>query len=129
MKTIVFITHDFDEAVRLADRIAIMRDGRIIQTGTAEDLVLAPADNYVADFTRDAPRAKILSARAIMRPSGDVPVAGAIEATRKVIDIAGEVCAAAEHFAVVEGGRRIGLVGRDDVLGVLIGRSRPEARS
>ncbi len=66
-KTIVFITHDFDEAIRLADRIAIMRDGRIIQTGTAEELLVAPADGYVAAFTRDAPRARILSARAIMR--------------------------------------------------------------
>ena len=68
-KTIVFITHDFDEAVRLADRIAIMRDGRIVQTGTAEELILHPADAYVAEFTRDAPRARILSARAIMRPA------------------------------------------------------------
>ena len=65
-KTIVFITHDFDEAVRLADRIAIMRDGRIVQTGTPEELVLRPADAYVAEFTREAPRAKILTARAIM---------------------------------------------------------------
>ena len=67
-KTIVFITHDFDEAIRLADRIAIMRDGRIVQSGTAEELILAPADPYVAAFTRDAPRARILSARAVMRP-------------------------------------------------------------
>ena len=66
-KTIVFITHDFDEAVRLADRIAIMRDGRIVQTGTPEELILHPADDYVAEFTREAPRAKILTARAIMR--------------------------------------------------------------
>ncbi len=122
-KTIVFITHDFDEAVRLADRIAIMRDGRIIQTGTAEELVLAPADSYVADFTRDAPRAKILSARAIMRAGEGGEVAGAIEAGRRVADFAGEVEAASLPFAVVEGGRRVGTVHRSDVLGVLIGRA------
>ena len=58
-KTIVFITHDFDEAIRLADRIAIMRDGEIIQVGTAEELIVSPATDYVAEFTRDAPRAKI----------------------------------------------------------------------
>jgi glycine betaine/proline transport system ATP-binding protein len=121
-KTIVFITHDFDEAVRLADRIAIMRDGRIIQTGTAEELVLAPADTYVADFTRDAPRAKILSARAIMRPPGDDAVAGEIAANRKVADFAAEVEAASRPFAVTEGDRRIGTVHRTDVLDVLIGR-------
>ena len=50
-KTIVFITHDFDEAIRLADRIAIMQDGRIVQIGTPEELVLSPADGYVAEFT------------------------------------------------------------------------------
>jgi glycine betaine/proline transport system ATP-binding protein len=121
-KTIVFITHDFDEAIRLADRIAIMRDGRIIQTGTAEELVLAPADTYVADFTRDAPRAKILSARAIMRPPGDDAVAGEIAASRKVADFAAEVEAASRPFAVTEGNRRIGTVHRTDVLDVLIGR-------
>lgn len=65
-KTIVFITHDFDEAVRLADRIAIMKDGEIIQIGTPEELVLAPATDYVREFTRGIPRAKVLSARAVM---------------------------------------------------------------
>ncbi|MBP7002650.1 glycine betaine/L-proline ABC transporter ATP-binding protein [Amaricoccus sp.] len=127
-KTIVFITHDFDEAIRLADRIAIMRDGRIIQTGTAEDLILAPADPYVADFTRDAPRAKILSAHAIMRPGGDGPVAGAIEASRRVADFAAEVEAAGAPFAVVENGTRIGSVGRAEVMAILLGRT-PEGRA
>ena len=65
-KTIVFITHDFDEAIRLADRIAIMKDGAIIQIGTPEELVTHPADGYVADFTREIPRAKVLSVEAIM---------------------------------------------------------------
>ena len=60
-KTIVFITHDFDEAIRLADRIAIMRDGGVVQVGTAEELIVSPADAYVAEFTREAPRAKILT--------------------------------------------------------------------
>ena len=67
-KTIVFITHDFDEAIRLADRIAIMKDGEIIQIGTPEELVLSPATDYVAEFTRDVQRAKVISARSLMRP-------------------------------------------------------------
>ena len=62
-KTIVFITHDFDEAIRLADRIAIMKDGEIIQIGTPEELVMQPATDYVAEFTRDVQRAKVMSAR------------------------------------------------------------------
>ena len=65
-KTIVFITHDFDEAIRLADRIAIMKDGRIIQVSTPSDLVLNPADDYVAEFTKHVARAKVLKVRDIM---------------------------------------------------------------
>jgi glycine betaine/proline transport system ATP-binding protein len=68
-KTIVFITHDFLEALRLADRIAIMHRGRIVQTGTGADLVLRPVDDYVADFTRDVPRDKVLTAGSIAEPS------------------------------------------------------------
>ena len=66
-KSIVFITHDFEEAIRLADRIAIMKDGAIIQIGTPEQLVLNPATDYVEEFTQGIPRAKVLSAQALMR--------------------------------------------------------------
>jgi len=67
-KTIVFITHDFDEAIRVADRIAIMKDGEIVQTGTPEDLVLHPATDYVAEFTRNVPKAKVVRVASLMRP-------------------------------------------------------------
>ncbi len=70
-KSIVFITHDFLEALRLADRIAIMRDGQIVQIGTAAELVLNPADSYVADFTREVPRDKIITARDILEPAAE----------------------------------------------------------
>ncbi len=66
-KTMVFITHDLPEALRLGDRIAIMRDGRIVQLGTPEDLVGSPADEYVANFVRDIPRSHVLTLRWIMR--------------------------------------------------------------
>ena len=67
-KTTIFITHDLDEAVRIGDRIAIMRDGRVVQIGTAEDIVMHPADDYVADFVAGISRLKIVRAHAVMRP-------------------------------------------------------------
>lgn len=68
-KTIVFITHDFEEATRLADRIGIMKDGRLVQLSTAEEMILHPADDYVAEFAKNAPRDRIVSAGAIMLPA------------------------------------------------------------
>ncbi|MFK7857316.1 MAG: glycine betaine/L-proline ABC transporter ATP-binding protein [Granulosicoccus sp.] len=66
-KTTVFITHDLDEAVRIGDRISIMRDGRVVQTGTPEDIVMHPADDYVAEFVAGISRLKIVKARAAMQ--------------------------------------------------------------
>lgn len=70
-KTTVFITHDLDEAVRIGDRIAIMRDGRVVQVGTPEEIVMNPADDYVSDFVAGISRLKVVRAHAIMKPSGD----------------------------------------------------------
>ncbi len=67
-KTTVFITHDLDEAIRMGDRIGIMKDGEIVQIGTAEDIVTAPADDYVADFVAGISRLKLVSAAKIMVP-------------------------------------------------------------
>src|ERR1700742_1611327 len=66
-KTMVFITHDLSEALKLGDRILIMRDGAMVQIGTGDELVGAPVDDYVADFVRDVPRANVLTLRWIMR--------------------------------------------------------------
>ena len=65
-KTIIFITHDFDEAIKLADRIIIMNEGRIVQIGSPEDLIMKPADDYVKEFTEDLPRERLLSVKSIM---------------------------------------------------------------
>ena len=75
-KTIVFITHDFNEAVRVADRIAIMKDGEIIQIGTPEELVITPANKHVTDFTRNIPRAKVLTARTVMTATAPASAPG-----------------------------------------------------
>jgi glycine betaine/proline transport system ATP-binding protein len=70
-KTLVFITHDFLEAIKLGDRIAIMKDGEIVQIGTPEQIVAHPVNDYVREFTKDVPRVKVLTARSIMRPAHD----------------------------------------------------------
>jgi len=67
-KTTVFITHDLDEAIRIGSRIAIMKDGQIIQVGTPEDIVTNPADDYVARFVKGISRLKLVTARSIMEP-------------------------------------------------------------
>lgn len=71
-KTIVFITHDFMEAVKLGDRIAIMKDGQIVQIDTPDRIVAHPADDYVREFTKDVPRARVLTAATIMQPPQDL---------------------------------------------------------
>jgi glycine betaine/proline transport system ATP-binding protein len=66
-KTTVFITHDLDEAIRIGDRIAIMKDGLLIQVGTPEQIVMNPADDYVADFVKDISNLKLVCAHSIMK--------------------------------------------------------------
>lgn len=71
-KTILFITHDLNEAMRLGDRIAMMRDGRIVQIGTAEQILNEPANDYVAQFVQDVDRTRVLTAESIMEPPAAV---------------------------------------------------------
>ncbi len=85
-KTIVFITHDFLEALRLGDRIAIMKDGEVVQIGTPSEVVTRPANDYVAEFTRDVPRVKVITARDVMGPvaidisvQATIPVGASLE--------------------------------------------------
>ncbi len=68
-KTIIFITHDLNEAMRLGDRIAMMRDGRIVQIGKAEEILHYPANDYVAQFVQDVDRARVLTAASVMEPA------------------------------------------------------------
>ena len=70
-KTTVFITHDLDEAVKVGHRIAIMRDGMVIQVGTPEEIVMNPEDDYVADFVKGISRLEVVKAKSIMRPVGE----------------------------------------------------------
>ena len=124
-KTIVFITHDFDEAIRLADRIAIMKDGEVIQVGTPEELVISPATDYVAEFTRDVQRAKVISAKSLMRPPGKGQHAGTVSPDARISSFSAQIISAKQPFAVVNGtGKPIGEVTPEAVIDLLAGVDR-----
>ena len=72
-KSIVFITHDISEALKIADRIAIMRDGVIVQVGTPAEIVLNPADDYIAEFARDIPRSRLMTVECMIEPLNGAP--------------------------------------------------------
>ena len=98
-KTTIFITHDLDEAVRVGDRIAIMRDGRIVQIGTAEDIVTRPADDYVADFVAGVSRLKIVRAHVVMRPLDGEEIAADAPVVNEAEPLAGLIALAIERDA------------------------------
>jgi glycine betaine/proline transport system ATP-binding protein len=86
-KTIIFITHDFDEAIKLADRIIIMNEGRIVQIGSPEDLIMKPADDYVKEFTEDLPRERLLSVKSIMNNKKNITNTTTVYENEKIFKI------------------------------------------
>jgi glycine betaine/proline transport system ATP-binding protein len=129
-KTVIFVTHDLDEALKLGDRIAIMRDGAFVQLGTPEEVVGHPVDDYVAAFTQDVPRAKILTAAWVMRPvvAGKVPER-AVPETTKLEDVLGFLAERDEVVGVVDSsGTMVGTLDRATVLqAVATGPPHPDA--
>jgi glycine betaine/proline transport system ATP-binding protein len=122
-KTIIFITHDFAEALRLGDHIAIMKNGEFMQMGTAAQLVTHPANDYVRAFTKDAPRAKILTAADIMQPCADSVMneSGSTTSTKTTLEGLLPLVAASDApvRVVDEEQRCLGCVGRESVLRAL----------
>jgi glycine betaine/proline transport system ATP-binding protein len=120
-KTMIFITHDLMEALKLGDRIAIMKDGSFVQIGTPEEVVARPADDYVADFTKEVPRTHVLTARTIMRPANGVGADGpSVPATTVVQDLIPMVAASDGPIRVVDGSEVLGVVDRAAVMNSLI---------
>jgi glycine betaine/proline transport system ATP-binding protein len=123
-KSIVFITHDFDEAIRLADRIGIMAGGRVVQIGTPEELITNPADDYVAKFTEKVARSKVVSVRTVMGPVRPGLSGGPVKAGALVGDVAQQVMAGADALPVADAdGRIIGALDRAAVTAVLLNQS------
>ncbi len=123
-KTIVFITHDFEEATKLADRIGIMKDGRMVQLSTPEEMVLHPADDYVAEFARNAPRDRIVSVGAVMeKPNGKSrATTNAISMKSKIGEVAEQVLTSAKPVPVVDAdGKLAGQLSRERITKALFG--------
>jgi glycine betaine/proline transport system ATP-binding protein len=125
-KTMLFITHDLPEALRLGDRIAIMRDGAIVQLGTPEELVGSPADEYVANFVRDIPKTHVLTLRWIMREPrpGEADEGPQLDVGTTVNDAVPVVAGHDGPVRAVENGRVVGVVDRLSVLRAIA--DRPE---
>ncbi|KUF17767.1 MULTISPECIES: quaternary amine ABC transporter ATP-binding protein [Streptomyces] len=122
-RTMVFITHDLSEALKLGDRIALMRDGRVVQLGTPEEIVGSPADDYVRDFVRDVARADVMSVRSAMRPVGegeDTPGA-ALAPDAKVAEAIEAVARSGYPVRVMDGKRCLGVVDHAGLLAVVAG--------
>ena len=127
-KTILFVTHDFNEALRLADRIAIMKDGVIEQLDTPANIVLHPATEYVRKFTEDVPREKVLKIESVMDPIDDNTDLGSLRVSKDAIieTVAESVLTEHKHVAVVDGaGVIVGAVHASKVISMLFGKSNP----
>jgi glycine betaine/proline transport system ATP-binding protein len=125
-KTILFVTHDFDEALRLADRIAIMKDGVIEQIDTPSNIVLKPATEYVAKFTRGVPRERVLSCQAIMEEyDATAKMSDLTVSAHAIIEtVAGPVLTEQDPVAVVDAeGNIVGALNRNIMIDVLFGET------
>ncbi|MEM7422829.1 MAG: glycine betaine/L-proline ABC transporter ATP-binding protein [Pseudomonadota bacterium] len=128
-KTMVFITHDFLEAIKMGDHIAIMKDGAVSQIGTPEEIVATPADDYVREFAEDVPRYKVLSAGKVMRPAGtrarSLHADGyGVDAAAKLDDLIEQAADTDEPLPVVDpAGALIGEIDRAIVMRAMSSRS------
>ena len=125
-KTTVFITHDLDESIKIADRIAIMDQGRIVQIGSPEDLVLNPANDYVARFVKNVPRSKVVRVSSIMRNATSADSVGdcVVNANDRLAEVASRIGESTQSIAIQDDdGVTLGYVDRDKFVRVLAGVS------
>ena len=128
-KTMVFVTHDLSEALKLGDRILIMRDGEIVQIGTPAHVVGAPADDYVRDFVSEVPRSHVLTLRWVMRPPhpGEALDGPAMAADRIIRDAARAVLDSEHPVRVFDGDEMVGVVDDEAILRVVVAEDEPIA--
>jgi glycine betaine/proline transport system ATP-binding protein len=108
-RTIIFVSHDLDEAFKIGDRIALMEGGRIVQCGTAREIIADPVSEYVADFVAHMNPLSVLTARDVMEP-GENPAARTLDAETPVKDVMALMSGGIAEMVVTEGGRNLGLI-------------------
>jgi glycine betaine/proline transport system ATP-binding protein len=126
-KTVVFITHDLDEALRLGDRIAILRDGEVVQQGTGQQIVLKPANDYIESFVRDVNRGRVIRSRTLMVPGArvdgpDVDPSLVIEEVARLLSADNKEAA----NVVTSKGKHLGTLTMSDIIGAIV-PPNPEA--
>jgi glycine betaine/proline transport system ATP-binding protein len=123
-KTVLFVTHDLDEALKIGDRIAIMKDGRFVQVGLPSEIVGAPADDYVREFVRDVPRGKVLTASFATQPhTGAVTPENVVQHDQRLGELLPVIFGSTGPIGVVDAsGELVGVLDRRMVVHVLAGR-------
>ena len=122
-KTIVFITHDLDEALKLADHLVILKDGEVVQQGDPQDILLNPDDPYIVDFISDINRARVLRVRSVMKPGGEAeePYAGDISERDNLETVLARSGGDTDlAFRVVRDGRQVGSLHMRDLTRALV---------
>ena len=120
-KTIVFITHDLDEALRLGDRIAILRDGEVVQQGTGQEILLKPADDYIKSFVREVNRGRVIRCRTLLQavPAIEGPTVDSqlvIEEVARLLSAEGKEAA----NVVNSKGKHLGVVTMTDIIAAMV---------
>jgi glycine betaine/proline transport system ATP-binding protein len=123
-KTIIFITHDLDEALKLADHLVILKDGAVVQQGEPQGILLNPCDPYIEDFVSDINRARVLRVRSVMSPVSDADITGEVDADKSLEDLITLSDGDTNHiYRVTDNGETVGQIDMKDLVRALVPRA------
>jgi glycine betaine/proline transport system ATP-binding protein len=127
-KTIIFITHDLDEALKLADHLVILKDGAVVQQGEPQGILLNPCDPYIEDFVSDINRARVLRVRSVMSPVSDADITGEVDADKSLEDLITLSDGDTNHiYRVTDNGETVGQIDMKDLVRALVPRASSSA--
>ena len=129
-KTIIFITHDLDEALKLADHLVILKDGAVVQQGEPQGILLNPCDPYIEDFVSDINRARVLRVRSVMSAVSEADIAGEVDADKSLEDLITLSDGDTNHiYRVTDNGETVGQIDMKDLVRALVPRASSSASS